>query len=199
MTRFFDVIFCLLGLIILSPLFFILFVIVKFSSSGPFIYKQKRVGRGGKEFNLLKIRSMYVGSDKKGPLITVGARDPRITPIGYKLRKSKLDELPQLWNVLVGDMSIVGPRPEVKKYVDLYTEEQRKILAVRPGVTDVASIEYRDENSLLGNQPDPEKFYIEHIMPKKIELNHIFIESPSVINYFRIIFKTIKCVYNSKI
>lgn len=198
MTRFFDVVFCLLGLIILSPLLFILFILVKLTSKGPFIYRQKRVGRYGKEFSLLKIRSMYVDADKKGLLITVGNRDPRITKLGYKLRKSKLDELPQLWNVLMGDMSIVGPRPEVKRYVDLYTPEQRKILSVRPGVTDVASIEYRDENALLDNQADPEKYYIEHIMPRKIELNHVFIESPSVGHYFKIIFRTIKCIANSK-
>ncbi len=199
MTRFFDVVFCLLGLIILSPLLFILFILVRLNSKGPFIYRQKRIGRNGVEFSLLKIRSMYVDADKNGLLITVGNRDPRITKLGYKLRKSKLDELPQLWNVLVGDMSIVGPRPEVKRYVDLYTPEQRKILSVRPGVTDVASIEYRDENALLAHQADPEKYYIEHIMPKKIELNHVFIESPSVGNYFKIIIRTIKCIANSKL
>jgi lipopolysaccharide/colanic/teichoic acid biosynthesis glycosyltransferase len=196
MTRFFDILFCSLGLIILSPVFLILAILVKLNSKGPFIYKQKRVGKDGKEFNLLKVRTMHVNSDKKGLLLTVGHRDPRITKLGRTLRKYKLDELPQLWNVLIGEMSIVGPRPEVKKYVDLYTPEQRRILSVRPGVTDIASVEYRNENTLLAKQANPEKFYIEHIMPKKIELNHVFIEDPTIGNYFRIIFKTIYSIAN---
>ncbi len=196
MTRFFDILFCSLGLIILSPVFVILAILVKLNSKGPFIYKQKRVGKDGKEFFLLKVRTMHVNSDKKGLLLTVGHRDPRITKLGRTLRKYKLDELPQLWNVLIGEMSIVGPRPEVKKYVDLYTPEQRRILSVRPGVTDLASVEYRNENTLLEKQANPEKFYIEHIMPKKIELNHVFIEDPTIGNYFRIIFKTIYSIAN---
>ena len=196
MTRLFDIIFCLVGLIILCPLFVVLAILVKLNSKGPFIYKQKRVGKDGEEFFLLKIRTMHVNSDKKG-LLTVGRKDPRITKLGYSLRKYKLDELPQLWNVLIGEMSIVGPRPEVKKYVDLYTLEQRKILSVRPGVTDLASVEYRNENTLLEKQANPEKYYIEHIMPRKIELNRVFIESPTVGNYFRIIFKTITSIANN--
>jgi len=195
MTRFFDILFCLLGLIILSPLFLVLAILVKVNSKGPFLYRQKRVGKDGVEFFLLKIRTMHVNSDKKG-LLTVGRRDPRVTTLGYTLRKYKLDELPQLWNVLFGDMSIVGPRPEVKKYVDLYTPEQLRVLSVRPGVTDLASVEYRNENSLLEKQGNPEKFYIEHIMPKKIELNLVYIESPTIGNYFRIIFKTVTSLAN---
>ena len=160
------------------------------------LYKQKRIGKDEKEFLLLKFRSMYLDADKRG-LLTVGGRDPRITPAGYYLRKYKLDELPQLWNVLKGDMSIVGPRPEVKKYVDLYNAEQRKILRVRPGITDMASIEYRDENELLSMQAYPEEYYIDHIMPAKIKLNNVFIEAPTIGNYFKIIFKTVKSIFVS--
>jgi len=132
---------------------------------------------------------MRVGSDKKG-LITVGGHDPRITKMGYFVRKYKIDELPQLWNVLVGDMSLVGPRPEVKKYTDLYTEEQRLVLSVRPGITDYASIEYVDENEILGKAEDPDRAYIEEIMPAKIKLNMRWINNQTVCEYFKIIFLT---------
>lgn len=149
-----------------------------------------RVGRNGKDFYVYKFRSMRVGSDKQG-LITVGGRDPRITRIGYFIRKYKLDELPQLFNVLKGDMSLVGPRPEVRKYVDLYTDEQRKVLSVRPGITDYASIEYVDENMILGQAEDADKAYVEQIMPDKIRYNMKYIEHRSVTEYFKIIFLTI--------
>ncbi|MEI8279404.1 MAG: sugar transferase [Bacteroidota bacterium] len=194
MTRLLDFVFALLGLIILSPILLTLSIWVKLSSKGPILYKQIRIGRNGKEFKLMKFRSMFMDADKRGLLITVGGRDPRITNVGYILRKYKLDELPQLWNVLIGEMSIVGPRPEVKRYVDLYTPEQRMILRVRPGITDFASIEYRNENELLENQIDPERYYIDHIMPAKILINQVFIDSPTVANYFRAIFLTIKTV-----
>lgn len=193
MTRAFDIIFSFVGLIILSPFFLILSLWVKLTSKGPILYKQKRVGMGGKEFSLFKFRSMYVDADKRG-LLTV-AKDTRITSSGYYLRKYKLDELPQLFNVLMGDMSIVGPRPEVKKYVNLYTDEQRKILNVRPGITDLASIKYKNENDLLHAQTDPEQYYITHIMPEKIRFNNIFIKSPTTGNYFKIIFMTIGHVF----
>ena len=193
MTRFFDILFAILGLIILSPILLVLAIWVRFSSPGPVLYKQIRIGRLGKEFRLLKFRSMYMDADKRG-LLTVGGRDPRITPVGYILRKYKLDELPQLWNVLIGEMSIVGPRPEVKRYVDLYSAQQREILRVRPGITDFASIAYRNENELLAEQADPERYYIEHIMPAKIEINRVFIDSPTVGNYFKAIFNTIGAV-----
>ena len=137
-------------------------------------------------FGLYKFRSMRTGSDKKG-LITVGGHDSRITRMGYFIRKYKIDELPQLWNVLKGDMSLVGPRPEVKKYVDLYTEEQRRVLSVRPGITDYASIEYVDENEILGNAEDPDRVYVEEIMPAKIKLNMRYIENRSLNEYFKII------------
>ncbi|MBS1687699.1 MAG: sugar transferase [Bacteroidetes bacterium] len=193
MTRFFDIIFSFVGLIILSPVLLFLCLWVKLTSKGPVFYKQKRVGLGGKEFWLYKFRSMYVDADKRG-LLTVG-KDTRITSSGYYLRKYKLDELPQLFNVLTGDMSIVGPRPEVKKYVDLYTDEQKKILNVRPGITDLASIKYKNENDLLHTQSDPEQYYIAHIMPEKIRFNNIFIKSPTPANYFKIIFMTIGHVF----
>ena len=171
--RFFDFILSLVGLVILAPLFIVLSVWIKIDSIGPVFYKQIRVGQNGKDFGLFKFRSMVVDADKKG-LITVGGRDPRITRSGYFIRKYKLDELPQLINVLVGDMSLVGPRPEVRKYVDLYTYEQQKVLSVKPGITDYASIEYMDEN-----------------MPEKIKYNMKYIKNRSLIEYFKIIFLTV--------
>lgn len=190
MIRFFDFFFTVLGLIILSPLFLIVAIWIKLDSSGPVFYKQTRVGRNNKDFKLLKFRSMVTDADKKG-LITVGGRDPRVTKSGYLIRKYKLDELPQLLNVLIGDMSLVGPRPEVRKYVDLYNETQRKVLSVKPGITDYASIEYIDENEILGRAENPEKVYIEHIMPEKIKYNMKYIQNRSVKEYFKIIFLTI--------
>lgn len=189
MIRFFDILFSFLGLLLLSPLFLILYVAICIESRGGGFYCQKRVGRYGRDFDLFKFRSMRVGADKKG-LITVGGRDPRITKTGYFIRKYKLDELPQLYNVLIGDMSLVGPRPEVRKYVDLYTEEQRKVLDVRPGVTDYASIEYVDENIILGQAADPDKAYTELIMPDKIRYNMKYIDHQCVREYFKIIFLT---------
>lgn len=189
MIRFFDILFSFLGLLLLSPLFLILYVAICMESRGGGFYCQKRVGRYGRDFDLFKFRSMRAGADKKG-LITVGGRDPRITKTGYFIRKYKLDELPQLYNVLIGDMSLVGPRPEVKKYVNLYTEEQRKVLDVRPGVTDYASIEYVDENIILGQADDPDKAYIELIMPDKIKYNMKYIDHQCVREYFKIIFLT---------
>ena len=174
----------------LSPVFIILAIWIKIDSQGPVFYKQIRVGLRGKEFKLFKFRSMRLDADKSG-LLTVGGRDPRITKSGYVIRKYKLDELPQLLNVLVGEMSLVGPRPEVSKYTNLYTPEQRKVLDVRPGITDWASIEFKHENDILAQSSDPEKTYIEEIMPRKIELNKIYIENKTVMAYFNIIFKTI--------
>ena len=190
MIRFFDFVLSLVGLVILAPIFIVLAVWIKIDSVGPVFYKQIRVGQNGKDFGLFKFRSMVVDADKKG-LITVGGRDPRITRSGYFIRKYKLDELPQLINVLVGDMSLVGPRPEVKKYVELYTDEQQKVLSVKPGITDYASIEYMDENEILGKSTDPEKTYIEEIMPEKIKYNMKYIKNRSLIEYFKIIFLTV--------
>lgn len=191
MTRFCDILISLLGLLFLSPLFLVLAIWIKIDSSGPVFYKQSRVGRNNKDFLLYKFRSMRMGADKYG-LITVGGRDPRVTRSGYFIRKYKLDEFPQLINVLKGDMSLVGPRPEVRKYVDLYTDEQRKVLSVRPGITDYASIEYVDENVLLEKSNDPERTYIEEIMPHKLELNMRYIANPSVSEYLKVIYLTVK-------
>lgn len=188
--RFFDFVLSLVGLVILAPIFIVLAVWIKIDSVGPVFYKQIRVGQNGKDFGLFKFRSMVVDADKKG-LITVGGRDPRITRSGYFIRKYKLDELPQLINVLVGDMSLVGPRPEVRKYVELYDDEQNKVLSVKPGITDYASIEYMDENEILGKSTDPEKTYIEEIMPEKIKYNMKYIRNRSLIEYFKIIFLTV--------
>lgn len=194
MIRLVDIIFSIAGVILLSPLFLLIAFFIKVTSSGPVLYKQTRVGLEGLEFNVFKFRSMRLNSDKLG-LITVGGRDPRVTSIGYFLRKYKLDELPQLVNVLSGDMSLVGPRPEVKKYVDLYTQEQRKVLSIRPGISDWASIYYRDENVILGKSTDPEKDYIEKVMPDKLHYNLIYIHNYGVVEYFKIIFNTIWYIF----
>lgn len=190
MIRFFDFILSLVGLVVLAPIFIVLAIWIKIDSKGPVFYKQVRVGQNGIDFGLFKFRSMVVDADKKG-LITVGGRDPRITRSGYFIRKYKLDELPQLINVLLGDMSLVGPRPEVRKYVELYTDEQQKVLSVKPGITDYASIEYMDENEILGKSSDPEKTYIEEIMSEKIKYNMKYIQNKSLMEYFKIIFLTI--------
>ncbi len=186
MIRFCDIVFSAIGLLLLSPLFLIVYILIRCESKGGGFYCQQRVGKDGRLFGLYKFRSMRTGSDKKG-LITVGGHDSRITRMGYFIRKYKIDELPQLWNVLKGDMSLVGPRPEVKKYVDLYTEEQRRVLSVRPGITDYASIEYVDENEILGNAEDPDRVYVEEIMPAKIKLNMRYIENRNLNEYFKII------------
>ena len=189
MIRSLDLFFSFLGLILLSPFFLLIALFIKLSSSGPVLYKQSRIGLNGAEFNVFKFRSMNQNSDKLG-LITVGGRDPRVTEIGYYLRKYKIDELPQLINVLIGDMSLVGPRPEVKKYVDLYTFDQRSVLSIKPGITDWASIRYREENIILEKSSDPEYDYINKILPDKINYNLIYIKKYSVIEYFKIIIKT---------
>ena len=179
-----------IGLLVISPLFLIIYIIIIIESKGGGFYSQTRVGKNGIPFAIYKFRSMRTDADKHG-LITVGGRDPRITRIGYYIRKYKIDELPQLWNVLMGDMSLVGPRPEVQKYVDLYTEEQRKVLSVRPGITDYASIEYVDENILLAKSDDPDRTYVEVVMPAKIVLNMKYINNKSLKEYFKIIFLTL--------
>ena len=189
MIRIFDIVFSFVGVLICLPLFILIYFLVVIESKGGGFYIQKRVGRNNIDFSLYKFRSMRIGSDKKG-LITIGGRDPRMTRVGYFIRRFKLDELPQLLNVFVGDMSFVGPRPEVRKYVEMYNETQRQVLSVRPGITDYASIEYVDENEILGSATDPEKVYIEEIMPHKIILNMKFIEHKSIKEYFYIIFLT---------
>ena len=190
MIRLCDILFSFFGLLFLSPLFLFVALWIVIDDPGPVFYRQQRVGKDGKNFGLLKFRSMRKDADKMS-LITIGDRDPRVTCAGYYIRKYKLDELPQLWNVLVGEMSLVGPRPEVRKYVDLYTNEQRKVLSVRPGITDYASIEYIDENRLLAASSDPDKTYIEEIIPAKIALNMRFINHQTLGEYFKIILLTL--------
>lgn len=193
MKRIFDVTASGLGLLLLSPLFLIVAIWIRLDSPGPVFYRQTRVGRYNKDFRLLKFRSMRVGSDKKG-LITVGGRDPRVTRSGYYIRKYKLDELPQLINVFKGDMSLVGPRPEVRKYVDLYTPEQLHVLDVRPGITDMASIRYRNENELLEQAADPEQFYRDTVMQDKLRINLEYISDHSFFKDIKIILMTFKAV-----
>jgi len=194
MIRFFDLLFSFLGLIILFPFFLIISIAILINSRGGIYFLQNRVGRNNRDFYLIKFRTMYIGADKLGGL-TVGNHDQRITSVGYFLRKYKLDELPQLMNVLKGEMSIVGPRPELRKYVELYSADQKKVLDVRPGITDIASLDYIDENEILGTSSDPEKTYIEQIMPAKLELNKVFLNNRSVRNYFRIIGITLKKMF----
>ena len=189
MKRVFDVIASGLGLIVLSPLFLILAVWIKLDSKGPVFYRQVRVGLHNKDFRIFKFRSMRVGADK-GSLVTIGGRDPRITRSGYFIRKFKFDELPQLINVFVGDMSLVGPRPEVRHYVDYWTDEQMHVLDVRPGITDPASIKFRNENELMEQADDPEKYYIEVIMQEKLKLYLEYVANHSFWGDIGLIFKT---------
>ena len=189
MKRIFDMVASGLGLLVLSPLFVVLAVWIKLDSRGPVFYRQTRVGRYNKDFRLFKFRSMRVGADKQG-LITVGGHDPRITRSGYFIRKYKLDELPQLINVFIGDMSLVGPRPEVRKYVDLYTPEQMHVLDVLPGITDMASIRYRNENELLETVDDPDRYYVDVIMQDKLRINLEYVARHSFWFDIQLIFKT---------
>lgn len=190
MKRLFDITASFFGILILSPLFIFISLWVGLSSKGGVFYKQIRVGKNNKDFKLYKFRSMRVNSDKQG-LLTVGSKDSRITKAGYFIRKYKIDELPQLINVLKGDMSFVGPRPEVRRYVDLYSEEQMKVLSVRPGITDPASIKYRNENDLLSSASNPEEYYIQHIMPDKLKINIDYINTRTFVKDIKIIFQTI--------
>jgi len=189
MKRIFDITISILILLIFLPIGLIVSIIILLESRGGVFYFQERIGRNGVPFKLWKFRSMRKDADKSGKL-TVGMRDPRITRSGFFIRKYKLDEFPQFINVIKGEMSIVGPRPEVKEYVDLYTDDQREILKVKPGITDLASLEYFKENELLGNSNDPQKTYIEEIMPSKIELNKKYILNPTITNDFKIMWQT---------
>ena len=189
MKRIFDVVFSLIGIIILLPFYIIISIFILLSGKGGVLYNQERVGRDSVIFKVFKFRTMRPDSFSKGAL-TVGSRDPRITEVGYYLRKYKLDELPQLFNVLFGDMSFVGPRPEVKKYTDLYNEEQKKVLSVRPGITDYASIKFRNENDLLAASDEPEQLYIDEIMPEKLALNMKYIQDNTIFKDIKIIFDT---------
>ncbi len=191
MKRLFDIIASGLGLIVLSPLFAVIAVWIKLDSPGPVFYRQVRVGRGNKDFRLFKFRSMRPDSDKLG-LITVGGHDPRVTRSGYYIRKYKLDEFPQLINVFIGDMSLVGPRPEVRKYVDMYTPEQMRVLSVRPGITSLASIRYRNENDILAAAADPDRCYIEQVMPDKLAIDLEYVDRATLWNDIKLIFSTFR-------
>ena len=193
MKRLFDVVASGLGIIVVSPFLLILALWIKLDSKGPVLYRQDRVGRFNKDFRMLKFRSMAEGSDK-GSLVTIGKRDSRITRAGYFLRKFKLDELPQLFNVFSGEMSLVGPRPEVRHYVNYWTPEQMHVLDIRPGITDPASIKFRNENELLEQVEDPEKYYIEVIMQEKIKLYLEYVENHSFWGDLGIVFKTIQAI-----
>ncbi len=190
MIRFFDIIISFLGLFILLPLFIIIGILIKIDSKGHIFFRQERIGKNEKPFFLLKFRTMENNAEKKGLQLTIGQKDNRITKVGYYLRKHKLDELPQFLNVLKGEMSLVGPRPEVKKYVNLYSAEQKKVLNLRPGITDYASIEYKNENEILSKSKQPEQTYIQEIMPKKINLNLKYIKNRNLKEYFKILFLT---------
>ena len=190
MKRLFDIFFSITGIICSSPVLLVVWILIRLESKGPAFFKQMRVGLNNTDFVLYKFRSMYLQSEKSGQL-TVGMRDPRITKVGYFLRRFKLDELPQLFNVLNGTMSFVGPRPEVRKYVNHYNTEQMRVLNVKPGITDYASLKYYKENELLGKSADPEKEYIEVIMPEKLALNLQYINNNSLIGDTFIIMQTV--------
>lgn len=193
MKRIFDIVASGCGLIVLSPLFLIFAIWIKLDSKGPVFYRQVRVGRNNRDFRIFKFRSMKEGADQ-GSLVTIGGHDSRITRSGYILRRFKLDELPQLINVFVGDMSLVGPRPEVRHYVDYWTPEQMRVLDVRPGITDPASIRFRNENDLLDKAENPEEFYINVIMQEKIRLYLEYVGNQSLWYDIKLIFQTIKVV-----
>lgn len=194
LKRLFDFVASSVGLLILFPFFILIAILIKLDSPGPVFYLQERVGKNKVLFKLFKLRTMRVGSDKAAA-ITIGARDSRITRIGFWLRKFKLDELPQLINVWKGEMSLVGPRPELKKFVDMYSPDQLHVISVKPGLTDYASIQFRNENELLEGKKDPIDFYIREIMPVKLDLNLKYIHNQSVWLDVKIIFQTIFSIF----
>ncbi|MDX2360097.1 MAG: sugar transferase [Crocinitomicaceae bacterium] len=195
MKRIFDIVVAWVILTFFLPFGVVIALLIAFSSKGGVFYIQERIGKDKVPFGLLKFRTMRPDSDKVGTL-TVGMRDPRITRIGFFLRKYKLDEFPQFINVLAGKMSVVGPRPEVKEYVDLYTEDQEQILNVKPGITDLASLEYFKENEILGQADDPQKVYIETVMPAKIELNKEYLKNPTIGNDLKIMWRTFLKIFS---
>lgn len=197
MKRLFDIIASGCGLLILSPIFIILAIWIKLDSKGPVFYRQVRVGFHNKDFRIFKFRSMRVGADK-GSLVTIGGHDPRVTRSGYFIRKYKLDEFPQLINVFIGDMSLVGPRPEVRHYVNYWTTEQMHVLDVRPGITDPASIKYRNENELMERAKDPETYYINVIMQEKIKLYLDYVQNASFLYDIKLIFKTFMVILKER-
>ena len=193
MKRLFDIVASGCGLLVLSPVLLIVAIWIKLDSRGPVFYRQVRVGYKNKDFRIFKFRSMRMGADK-GSLVTIGGHDPRITRSGYFIRKYKLDELPQLINVFIGDMSLVGPRPEVRHYVDYWTPEQMRVLDVRPGITDPASIKFRNENELMGQAENPEEYYIHVIMQEKIKLYLEYVANASFLYDLKLILQTFKVI-----
>jgi lipopolysaccharide/colanic/teichoic acid biosynthesis glycosyltransferase len=196
MKRMVDLVLAVVLTVVLAPLWLAVALAVWLEDRGPLFYRQERIGRYGRAFRIWKFRTMCANADRIGPLITA-AGDPRITAVGRRLRKWKLDEVPQLLNVLAGEMSFVGPRPEVKRYVDLYTPEQKRVLELRPGITDEASIAFRDEEALLAAAPDRERFYREYCMPRKIALNLAYAEWAGVLADFGVMFRTVFAVSRS--
>jgi len=190
MKRLFDIVFSATALLLFSPFFILICVLILFSGKGGIFFRQVRVGQNNKDFKIFKFRTMKPDSHKSG-LLTVGMKDNRITKVGYYLRKFKMDEVPQLINVLIGEMSVVGPRPEVRKYVNMYTPEQMKVLSVRPGITDFASLKYFNENEVLGKSANPEKTYVEVVMVEKLNINMEYIKNPSLLTDLKVIAKTI--------
>ena len=188
--RAFDLFWSALGLAVLSPVLALVALAVKLEDGGPVFFRQLRIGRGGRPFRIWKFRTMVVDADRQGRAITVG-RDPRITRVGHWLRDSKLDEIPQLLNVFSGEMSLVGPRPEVPRYVELYTEAQRAILALRPGITDLASIKYRNESDLLGAAENPDETYVQILLPDKIRINLAYASEAGLWSDFLVILATL--------
>lgn len=190
MKRLFDILFSLSLLILLAPILLLISILIKLTSKGPIIFKQIRVGKSNSHFAIYKFRTMIIDAEKKGLQLTVGKRDPRVTSIGHILRTFKLDELPQFLNVLKGEMSVVGPRPEVPKYVELYNSEQQKILNIRPGITDLASLKFINESELMQDKADPESFYISDIMPIKLKINLDYLDNQSLLFDLKIILFT---------
>ena len=196
MIRFFDLIFSIFILLLFLPIGIVIAILIRIESKGSVFYSQVRIGKDEKQFKLLKFRSMLVDADKQGNL-TVGAKDSRITRVGYVIRKFKLDEFPQFINVLLGQMSVVGPRPEVLEFVALYTAQQRKVLLVRPGITDEASLQYFEENKLLAASEDPKKTYIDVVMPSKIAINLAYIEKRTLLTDLTVVGKTILRIFRA--
>lgn len=190
MKRLFDIVMSGAGLILLSPLLLSVALLVRLTSPGPIFFLQTRMGRDFRPFQIVKFRTMVADAPARGGQLTAGS-DPRITRVGHVLRKTKIDELPQLWNVLVGEMSLVGPRPEVPKYVEMFRDDFRTVLSVRPGITDPASVKYRDESSVLAQSSNPEQAYVEQILPEKLALAKTYIERSSLAYDLRLILQTL--------
>ena len=189
MKRMLDIVVSLIGLICFFPLLLVVTVLIKLDSTGPVFFRQERIGMRFRPFQILKFRTMVQDSSSRGQSITVGD-DPRITRVGWFLRKTKIDELPQLINVLRGEMALVGPRPELPRYVELFRQEYEEILKMRPGITDLASIKYRDEAALLARSKNPEEEYVTHVLPDKINLGKEYIKRSSVLFDLTLMFKT---------